>query len=108
MEIRNMTLYGLFAGAAALFIIGLFHPLVIKGEYHFGKGIWPVCLVAGLAFLAGACVAANIYVSILLGIAGSSCLWSIKELFEQEKRVERGWFPKKEKRKKITAAKADS
>jgi len=26
-------------------------------------------------------------------------LWSIHELFEQEKRVERGWFPKNPNRK---------
>jgi hypothetical protein len=99
-----MYFYGLFAGIASLLIIALFHPIVIKGEYHFGKGIWPFFLILGLAFLGGACVAANIYVSILLGITGASCLWSIKELFEQEKRVERGWFPKKEKRKKEAAS----
>ncbi|MDR0622801.1 MAG: DUF4491 family protein [Treponema sp.] len=93
-----MNWYGLFAGAAALFIIGLFHPIVIKGEYHFGKGIWPICLVCGIAFLAGACAVSNVYISILMGITGASCLWSIKELFEQEKRVERGWFPRKEKK----------
>ena len=29
----------------------------------------------------------------LLGVLGCSCLWSIQELFEQEKRVEKGWFP---------------
>ncbi|MDR2211543.1 MAG: DUF4491 family protein [Spirochaetaceae bacterium] len=93
-----MNFYGLFAGTAALLIIGLFHPIVIKGEYHFGKQIWPLCLVCGIAFLAGAWVVSNIYISIFLGITGSSCLWSIKELFEQEKRVKRGWFPKKEPR----------
>jgi hypothetical protein len=92
-----MNFYGLFAGAAALFIIGLFHPIVIKGEYHFGKRIWPIFLVCGIAFLIGAFLVSNPYVSILMGITGASCLWSIKELFEQEKRVARGWFPKKEK-----------
>jgi hypothetical protein len=95
-----MNFYGLFAGAAALFIIGLFHPIVIKGEYHFGKKIWPLCLACGIAFLTGACVISNIYISILTGITGASCLWCIKELFEQEKRVERGWFPKKGKKEK--------
>ncbi|MCQ2501287.1 MAG: DUF4491 family protein [Lachnospiraceae bacterium] len=29
-----------------------------------------------------------------------SCLWSIHELFEQKKRVDRGWFPKKKKDQK--------
>lgn len=32
-------------------------------------------------------------------ITGFSCFWSIKELFEQEKRVEKGWFPKNPRRK---------
>ena len=30
----------------------------------------------------------------LLSIAGFCALWSIKELFEQEKRVQKGWFVK--------------
>ena len=29
------------------------------------------------------------------GILGVSCFWSIKELKEQEKRVAKGWFPKR-------------
>ena len=29
-----------------------------------------------------------------MGVLGASFLWSVKELFEQEKRVEKGWFPK--------------
>ena len=37
--------------------------------------------------------------SILLGLLGAGCLWSIRELKEQAKRVERGWFPKNPKRK---------
>lgn len=32
--------YGLIIGAATFLIIGLFHPLVIKGEYYFGVKIW--------------------------------------------------------------------
>ncbi|OYP40493.1 hypothetical protein CG709_05125 [Lachnotalea glycerini] len=30
---------------------------------------------------------------------GFSCFWSVQELVEQEKRVEKGWFPKNPKRK---------
>ena len=37
--------------------------------------------------------------SILAGV-GMSCLWSILELFEQEERVKKGWFPANPKRKK--------
>jgi hypothetical protein len=31
--------------------------------------------------------------SAILGVFGFSSLWSIRELFEQEERVEKGWFP---------------
>ena len=43
--------------------------------------------------------ASFLVVSAALGVAGMSCLWSILELKEQEKRVARGWFPKKERKK---------
>ncbi|MFR2876643.1 DUF4491 family protein [Mediterraneibacter faecis] len=33
--------------------------------------------------------------SVSLGVLGVSCFWSIKELKEQEKRVAKGWFPKR-------------
>jgi hypothetical protein len=89
-----MYFHGLFAGAAALVIIGLFHPVVIKGEYYFGKRIWPLFLAAGLGLTAAACIVPQVYLSVLFGITGFTCFWSIKELFDQEKRVERGWFPR--------------
>ena len=37
--------------------------------------------------------------SILLGLLGTGCLWSIRALKEQAKQVEQGWFPKNPKRK---------
>ncbi|MDR2071369.1 MAG: DUF4491 family protein [Treponema sp.] len=89
-----MYLHGLFAGAAALLIIGLFHPVVIKGEYHFGRRIWPFFLITGMGLIAAACIISRIYLSVFLGITGFTCIWTIKELFDQEKRVERGWFPR--------------
>jgi hypothetical protein len=42
----------------------------------------------------------NLVLSILLAVWAASSLWSIGELFEQRKRVERGWFPKREHRNK--------
>jgi hypothetical protein len=41
----------------------------------------------------------NEIVSPVLGVVGCSCLWSILELFEQKKRLEKGWFPMNPKRK---------
>ena len=57
-------------------------------------------LIAGLALVAGSLLAKDVYAGALLGILAFACFWSIRELFEQERRVEKGWFPKNEKRKK--------
>jgi hypothetical protein len=84
---------GIVIGAAAFFIIGLFHPIVIKGEYYFGTRIWPLFLIAGLAAAAGSLFIANTMLSAVTGVFGFSCLWSIHELVEQAERVRKGWFP---------------
>ena len=35
----------------------------------------------------------------ILGVIAFSSFWSIKEVFDQRKRVEKGWFPENPKRK---------
>ncbi len=40
-----MHIDGLLIGLLAFLIIGVLHPVVIKGEYYFGIKIWPVFLV---------------------------------------------------------------
>lgn len=89
-----MNFEGLIIGLASFAIIGAFHPLVIKGEYYIGKKIWPAFLVAGLLLIAASAILQNIVLSAIVAITGFSSLWSIHELFEQEQRVERGWFPR--------------
>ena len=42
----------------------------------------------------------NTLISAVVGVFGASALWGIGELFEQKKRVERGWFPQNPKREK--------
>ena len=91
--------YGLIIGAATFLIIGLFHPLVIKGEYYFGVKIWWVFLLLGLLGIAGSLLIANEMISILLGVFAFSSLWGIGEVFEQRKRVQKGWFPSNPKKK---------
>ena len=91
---------GILLGAASFVIIGLFHPIVIWAEYYFGKGCWPAFLAVGMLLAGGSLTTSNLYVGALLGILAFSCFWSIRELFEQEQRVKKGWFPKNEKRKK--------
>lgn len=94
-----MTFWGLLVGAAAFLIIGVCHPLVIKAEYYFGKKCWPVFLAAGLAGCAGSIFVGNLIVSILLAVLGFAFFWGIGELFEQEERVKKGWFPANPKKK---------
>ena len=98
--LATYNLTGLAIGIATFLIIGLFHPLVIKGEYHFGVGCWWVFLVMGLMSIVGSVVVQNLFFSTLLAVWGASSLWSIGELFHQRKRVERGWFPANPKRQR--------
>ncbi|MCI6812127.1 MAG: DUF4491 family protein [Lachnospiraceae bacterium] len=94
-----MNWNGILIGVASFLIIGIFHPIVIKGEYYFSKRIWPIFLVLGLVFLGISLLVENALGASLLGVLGCSCLWSIGELKEQEDRVKKGWFPRNEKRK---------
>ncbi len=88
-----MNFTGLILGTAAFISIGVFHPIVIYCEYRFSYRIWPVFLAAGLALLAASLFAGSTVLSAILGVVGISSLWTILELFQQHKRVERGWFP---------------
>lgn len=90
---------GLLIGICTFLIIGMFHPLVIKAEYYTGTKLWWVFLLAGLGGIIGAVFIEDTFWASLLGVFSFSCLWSILELFEQEKRVKKGWFPKNPKRK---------
>ncbi len=90
-------LTGIVIGVATFLIIGIFHPIVIKGEYWFGVRIWWVFLLMGIAAVAGSLFVDNVLYSTLLAVWGASSFWSIGELFEQRERVRKGWFPKREK-----------
>lgn len=96
--IETYNLGGLLIGLATFLIIGLFHPLVIKGEYHFGVKCWVAFLVMGIISLVLSVMIRTQLVSILLGVVSFSSFWSIGEVFAQRKRVEKGWFPKKGKK----------
>lgn len=95
-----MNFLGLIIGVAAFLMIGMFHPIVIKAEYHFGTKCWWVFLLAGLAAAVGSLMTSHYIVSTLLGVFAFSCFWSILEVFEQRKRVEKGWFPDNPKRRR--------
>lgn len=99
---------GVAVGAATFLIIGLFHPIVIKTEYHFGTRPWWVFLLAGVAGVAGALFIDALVWSSLSAITGFSCLWSILELFEQRERVRKGWFPMNPRRRADYARPSDA
>jgi hypothetical protein len=88
---------GIIIGLIAFLSIGIFHPIVVYGEYHFGVKIWPVFLLFGILLCGLSLFIANIIWSGSCAILGFCCFWSIHELFKQEKRVKRGWFPRKQK-----------
>ncbi|KAA6344947.1 hypothetical protein EZS27_007456 [termite gut metagenome] len=89
---------GFIIGICTFFIIGLFHPLVVKAEYYWGTKCWWFFLLLGISGIVASFSTDDILISSLLGIFAFSSFWSIKEIFEQEKRVRKGWFPKNPRR----------
>ncbi|ERI89248.1 hypothetical protein HMPREF1981_00038 [Bacteroides pyogenes F0041] len=92
-------LAGLFIGICTFLIIGLFHPLVVKAEYYWGTKCWWIFLIGGFIGVIASLSVSNVIISSLLGVFAFSSFWTIKEVFDQEKRVKKGWFPKNPKRK---------
>lgn len=96
----EMNFSGILIGVATFLVIGLFHPMVIKAEYYLGVKSWWLFLLLGVAAAVASLLVGNLILSILLGVVAFSSFWSIGEVFEQKKRVEKGWFPANPKRKK--------
>ncbi|MCH5231212.1 MAG: DUF4491 family protein [Muribaculaceae bacterium] len=91
--LSNYGLAGLFIGLITFLIIGLFHPLVIKGEYYFGEKIKWAFLASGIIFLFLSILAKGLILSAIFGVTSFSSFWGIKEVVEQVERVRKGWFP---------------
>ena len=89
---------GIVIGICTFLIIGLFHPIVVKAEYYWGTRCWWWFLLLGIAGIIGSVLIGDILISTLLGVFSFSSFWTIKEVFEQEERVKKGWFPKNPKR----------
>ena len=90
---------GLLIGIATFLIIGLFHPVVVKAEYYWGTRCWWVFLLLGLVGVVASLLLESLFWASLCGVFAFSSFWTIKELFEQEERVRKGWFPKNRHRK---------
>ncbi len=94
-----MNYTGLLIGFATFMTIGIFHPLVIKAEYHFGRRSWLAFLLVGLGALTASLFVGSDNLSIILGVVAFSALWGIREVFQQHERVRKGWFPMNPKRR---------
>ena len=90
---------GLVIGISTFLIIGLFHPVVIKAEYYWGTRCCWSFLILRIMGIAGSLLINDLLVSSLLGVFSFSSFWTIKEVFDQRKRVLKGWFPMNPKRK---------
>ena len=90
---------GIIIGISTFLIIGLFHPVVIKAEYYWGTRCWWVFLLLGILGIIGSLLISDILISSLLGVFAFSSFWTIKEVFDQRKRVLKGWFTMNPKRK---------
>ena len=60
---------------------------------------WWIFLILGIVGIVGSLFITDILISSLLGVFSFSSFWTIKEVFDQRKRVLKGWFPMNPKRK---------
>ena len=100
-EILNISVNfsGIIVGLFVFVTIMFARWLCIWGEYHFTKKFWLVFLLVGIIGLAGSLYSENLILSSALSAFGFIFLWGIHETIEQEERVKKGWFKKKENRK---------
>ena len=94
-----MNFDGLLIGIATFLIIGLFHPVVVKAEYYWGTKCWWIFLLLGLIGVGLSLWFESVFISAICGVFAFYSFWTIKEVFEQEERVRKGWFPRNPKRK---------
>ncbi len=98
--VTGLNILGLIIGISTFFIIGVYHPLVIKCEYYFGTRCWWCFLVIGIACVVLSLMLTNVLWSAWAGVLAFSSFWAILEIFKQKKRVEKGWFPRNPNRKR--------
>lgn len=73
--------------------------VVVKAEYYWGTKCWWIFLVLGILGVIASLFIDSVFVSAICGVFAFSSFWTIKEIFEQEERVQKGWFPRNPKRK---------
>ena len=66
--VLDMNYSGLIIAVITFVVIGLFHPLVVKGEYYFGTRIWWLFAIAGVCFIIASLLVTNDILSPVLGV----------------------------------------
>ena len=56
-----MNYHGAMIGLAAFLIIGIFHPIISKTEFHINVDIWPAHIIIGLV-----CIALSLFIDDVL------------------------------------------
>lgn len=93
-----MNLKGFLLGSIVFCCIGVFHPVVVAAEYHFGKRCWRAFFAAGILLIVLSLLVRGAVGSIIVGTVGFSLLWTAHEVCEQHKRVLSGRAPRNPKR----------
>ena len=93
-----MNFTGIIIGAAVFLSIGICHPITIKLEYYFGRKGWWGFFIPGVICTVISLLLDNYIYSTIVAAFAFSCFWGIHEVFQQEMRVLRGWFPENPKR----------
>ncbi|MCC8096071.1 MAG: DUF4491 family protein [Tannerellaceae bacterium] len=75
-------------------IIGIFQLVVVQAEYYWGTTCWCIFLLLGVIGTVASLWVESVFFSAICGVFAFSSFWTIKEVFEQEERVRKGWFPK--------------
>lgn len=104
--LAQYNLTGIVLGLCSFLIIGLFHPLVVKGEYYLGVKCWWGFLIVGIIAATASIMCSTFFWQTLLAVLAFSCFWSILEVFEQRERVRKGWFPANPRRQQRTDSEA--
>lgn len=93
-----MNFTGIIIGAAVFLSIGICHPITIKLEYYFGRKGWWGFFIPGVICMVISLLLDKYIASTIVAAFAFSCFWGIHEVFQQEMRVLRGWFPENPKR----------
>ena len=83
--ITSNNLTGVVIGFLSFVIIGLFHPLVIKGEYYFGVKCWWAFFFVGIICFVLSLYCEELLLSVFLGVVSFSSFWSIGEVLDHRK-----------------------